>query len=861
MRVIDALAHGAKHGEKRMSAAEGELAMVRLASRRWRSFLLGRENYWVTDSQKMASLLSSERMSSNPRLVRTANELLEFQFSPIHVAGDRNVILDTLSRLDHLPPDEFHLTDVPLADIQSAAAQWVDRTAAAMRAATQTLLLMDAAQPVAPPASGALLVPRPAAPAADAIAVRWRTLQQGDPSLAALRATAEAARVRSSTVATLQDASAAAVLRDAPRPPLSQRTDRRVARYDPRGLLYVGERRAADTRLWIWRAVVPAPLRRQQALLTHADPLAGHFSASKTAESLLRTQWWPGLRETVRQTVDACRACQMSQQPRQPLDGGDLERLVGDRPIRIDEVWQCDTFTHASQKFFHIIDLFSSFHWVVPVPDGRAASCREALLMAISHGGRPRICSFDGGKEFAGGFRSILLGLGIEPHVGIPYHPNSQSAVERGHRSLRASLASMKAMALQLDVDESPTAAMARAVAALNMTAGGAANSPSPYEKRTGVAPVPAACIDLRPLLVDPDADLSAQDRAAIVDFQLMKASQDAARTDRVVQRSEHRARLERRQNGERPPMAFAPHDRVRVLRAIGTGGLESEGRADADVYRFVGPYRVEEVDPIRRMVTVKLDIPLKFGETEEEDAPRVMLQRRSVHESIVRHYHEETDAELPEDMRYDPTSGAVMLKPPGVEWPSQSDVDERIFNALPPGLKKLAERRRRSAGRAAEREQRQAEAARKAEEERRLAEERRRERMRLLEEAEKERESRRRSEAESNEEKNKIVKISGVTNLRGSDKFIVSGTTSNGLPVVKAYDVCDEDEKSIADAFRGKPAPVVPADRSVGRPKRTRRRPAKFKRSAERIWDDGLDEEERADGDDEWVGETSDEE
>ena len=51
--------------------------------------------------------------------------------------------------------------------------------------------------------------------------------------------------------------------------------------------------------------------------------------------------------------------------------------------------------------------------------------------------GVPRVIQHDQGPEFDGAVSRLCKKLQIKVINGLPYHPQSQGKVERGHRSLR----------------------------------------------------------------------------------------------------------------------------------------------------------------------------------------------------------------------------------------------------------------------------------------------------------------------------------------------------------------------------------------------------------------------------------------
>ena len=73
-----------------------------------------------------------------------------------------------------------------------------------------------------------------------------------------------------------------------------------------------------------------------------------------------------------------------------------------------------------------IIDVFSRYHWLVPLQTKKSSQVARELLRIHTEG-----------REFEGAVAALCEKLGIKVVKGRPYHPQSQGKVERAHRSFK----------------------------------------------------------------------------------------------------------------------------------------------------------------------------------------------------------------------------------------------------------------------------------------------------------------------------------------------------------------------------------------------------------------------------------------
>lgn len=84
-----------------------------------------------------------------------------------------------------------------------------------------------------------------------------------------------------------------------------------------------------------------------------------------------------------------------------------------------------------------IIDVFSRYHWLVPLQTKKSSQVARELLRIYTEHGAPRVIQHSQGREFEGAVATLCKKLGIKVVKDRPYHPQSQGKVERSHRSFK----------------------------------------------------------------------------------------------------------------------------------------------------------------------------------------------------------------------------------------------------------------------------------------------------------------------------------------------------------------------------------------------------------------------------------------
>jgi cleavage and polyadenylation specificity factor subunit 1 len=164
----------------------------------------------------------------------------------------------------------------------------------------------------------------------------------------------------------------------------------------------------------------------------------------KATRKLIQDHYvWPNMAKEIAGLVKSCTACGLSKihrhhksqlQPYPAPDGRftDLNiDIVGPLP-------PCQGYNYL----FTIIDRFTKWPAAIPMKDMTTESCVKALLHGwISIFGVPVRLTSDQGRQFESSMWHILMQiLGVDRIRTTSYHPQANGAIERFHRTLKASL-------------------------------------------------------------------------------------------------------------------------------------------------------------------------------------------------------------------------------------------------------------------------------------------------------------------------------------------------------------------------------------------------------------------------------------
>ena len=191
--------------------------------------------------------------------------------------------------------------------------------------------------------------------------------------------------------------------------------------------------------------VIPQVYRGEVLRLAHDNPLSGHLGINKTFDRILRYFFWPGLKADVRHHCKTCHVCQVAKsQPISPYPLCPIP-VIGepfDR-VQIDCVGPLPRTKSGNKFLLTIMCTATRFPEAIPLRSITAPAVVKALVKFFSTFGLPRKVQSDQGSNFMSRvFAQVMKQLNITHVCSSAYHPESQGAIERFHRTLKDMLRS-----------------------------------------------------------------------------------------------------------------------------------------------------------------------------------------------------------------------------------------------------------------------------------------------------------------------------------------------------------------------------------------------------------------------------------
>ena len=219
--------------------------------------------------------------------------------------------------------------------------------------------------------------------------------------------------------------------------------------YLKRGLLMRKSRpqKASPVDEWKEEQQIVLPQSRRQFVLklAHGDPMSGHLGVGKTYQRLKKSFYWPGLLADVKRICRNCPVCQVAGKKGQDPPRAALRPIpVVEEPftrVIVDCVGPLPRSKSGHEYLLTIMCATTRFVEAVPLRRIHAKAVSEQIVKFFTTFGLPREVQTDQGTNFTSRiFRSVLGKLGIRHVVSSPYHPESQGALERFHRTLKEML-------------------------------------------------------------------------------------------------------------------------------------------------------------------------------------------------------------------------------------------------------------------------------------------------------------------------------------------------------------------------------------------------------------------------------------
>jgi len=180
---------------------------------------------------------------------------------------------------------------------------------------------------------------------------------------------------------------------------------------------------------------------KQQILYEYHDaPTGGHQGLERTLNRIRMNHTWPGITKDVEKYISKCEYCQKNKtfkKAKAPLK-------ITDTPDKPFEKCALDivgplTITSTGNKYILTFqDNLTKFSKAIPIPNQEAATvAREFTIKIVLEYGIPEEVLTDQGTNFVSEmFKNVCKLLKINKVQTTAYHPESNGALERSHRTL-----------------------------------------------------------------------------------------------------------------------------------------------------------------------------------------------------------------------------------------------------------------------------------------------------------------------------------------------------------------------------------------------------------------------------------------
>ncbi|KAL0128565.1 hypothetical protein PUN28_003720 [Cardiocondyla obscurior] len=172
----------------------------------------------------------------------------------------------------------------------------------------------------------------------------------------------------------------------------------------------------------------------------HDSPLGGHQGVSRTINRLRLKHNWHGLTKDVEKYIKRCETCQknkLSRQTKMPLTITDMPK----RPLEkcaLDIVGPLPVSNEGNKYILTFQDALTKFSKAIPITNQEALTVAKAFITKIEfeHGIPEKLLTDQGTNFTSEMFKQTCKLLKIEKIQTTAYHPETNGALERSHRTL-----------------------------------------------------------------------------------------------------------------------------------------------------------------------------------------------------------------------------------------------------------------------------------------------------------------------------------------------------------------------------------------------------------------------------------------
>jgi hypothetical protein len=390
--------------QRNYSTTERELLAIVKATRKWKPYLYMRKFLIETDHKPLQGFWNLD--DPYGKLARWSSELNQFDFSIKYIKGSTNVQADSLSR---------HWETI-------AAIQVKPQRPSKILANLSKLEDLEKAQEITAAFATNLALPNDK---------EWAEEQRKDPELYPIIRWLEKEELPEEKVLSKE------ILKSAKQYALD---------LDKHNILMRVTAIKKGSNVKIARRVVPSNWRKLILSEYHDSIWVGsHMGVRKTYERIKEKFFFKNMEKYITLWVKTCPKCQAIKDPKDKSKSpmGKIESHFPWDLVCMD-LWGPITQSRSGNEYvLTVIDAFSKFAFMIPIPRKEAEVIAQALWIHIFHiFGSPRRLHSDRGSEFVNSvLKGLALTLNIHQSHTTAYHPQGNAYAERLHKFLRCAVA------------------------------------------------------------------------------------------------------------------------------------------------------------------------------------------------------------------------------------------------------------------------------------------------------------------------------------------------------------------------------------------------------------------------------------
>lgn len=195
----------------------------------------------------------------------------------------------------------------------------------------------------------------------------------------------------------------------------------------------------------ISQILVPSPYRIKLLQLAHDAPLGAHVGANRMMAKLTMNYWWTNMAADVANWAASCDSCQRAGKSNKPapatLSTVPIMEEVFHR-ILIDAIGPFKQTRSGNRYAITVIDSGSRYMECIPLPNIKAETVADGLINQVfTRMGMPKEIQHDQALNFCNLLmEEIWKRVGVRQIKSSPYHPQTNSLVERANRTIKEAM-------------------------------------------------------------------------------------------------------------------------------------------------------------------------------------------------------------------------------------------------------------------------------------------------------------------------------------------------------------------------------------------------------------------------------------